>query len=183
MVLTQIMHGAGDTEDSVRDLLKAEYKLLCTGYGLKICFDNWARERKVNVPRGHLNYIFICVQVLTLLTDFSFNFEGSIYGCLRSLRESGGRDIPFRHFIATPLLPCGRTDAQIQKFTGSDDIGDAVDDLTMAVHAFAHFSLVYTQNDLLLCDLQGLYFNLMIFWTHCDIKFQVFLTIVEICAL
>jgi len=43
----------------------------------------------------------------------------------------------------------------MKKFTGNDDIGDALDHMTKAIHAFAHFSVVYSQNNILLCDLQG----------------------------
>jgi len=47
-------------------------------------------------------------------------------------------------------------DGKVKKFTGNDDIGDQPSDpLTEAIHAFAHFSLVYTKGYLLLCDLQG----------------------------
>lgn len=53
-------------------------------------------------------------------------------------------------------MPCGKVDGGIRKFTGNDDIGSApVDDLTKAVHAFAHFSLLYSQDHILFCDLQG----------------------------
>ena len=43
------------------------------------------------------------------------------------------------------------------KFTGNGDIGLASDHMTKAIHAFAHFSAVYTQNNLLICDLQGMH--------------------------
>ena len=68
---------------------------------------------------------------------------------------SGGRIIPHQHFLATLLLPCGKVDGEVRKFTGNDDIGDASDDITKAVHAFAHFSLLYSQEHILFCDLQG----------------------------
>ena len=36
------------------------------------------------------------------------------------------------------------------------EIGSATDDLTKAIHAFAHFSLIYSHGHLLFCDLQGI---------------------------
>jgi hypothetical protein len=90
-----------------------------------------------------------------LYTVFDFNFKNSIFRCLKSLRESGGHHIPFKHFIAIPLLPCDDLDTGLQKFTGSDDIGDASNDITKAIHAFTHFGLIYTRQSLLFCDLQG----------------------------
>jgi hypothetical protein len=58
-------------------------------------------------------------------------------------------------FIATPLLPCGELDGKLRKFTGNEDFGEADDHLTKAMHAFSHFTAVYTQNIIILCDLQG----------------------------
>jgi hypothetical protein len=56
------------------------------------------------------------------------------------------------------LLPCGIVDGAVRKFTGNGQIGDADDDITKAAHAFAHFSLLlYSQNNILFCDLQGTY--------------------------
>ncbi|KAF8231281.1 hypothetical protein L208DRAFT_1277858, partial [Tricholoma matsutake] len=53
------------------------------------------------------------------------------------------------------LLPCGKLHGGVRKFTGSDDIGEALDDITKAVHAFTHFSLLYSSHHMLFCDLQG----------------------------
>ncbi|KAF8445061.1 hypothetical protein L210DRAFT_3394110, partial [Boletus edulis BED1] len=91
------------------------------------------------------------------VVDFYFNFEGSILGVLHSKSESASWILPYRHFIATRLLPCGEIDGPLRKFTGSSEIGKATDDLTKAVHAFAHFMLIYTSGFLLLSDLQGLF--------------------------
>ena len=47
------------------------------------------------------------------------------------------------------------------KFTGSAEVGKATDDMMMkAVHAFAHFSLVFSHEHLVFCDLQGNAHNL-----------------------
>ena len=68
--------------------------------------------------------------------------------------SSQSRPLPYRHFLATPLLPC-EADPQIKKFMGNDQIGVADDNMTQAIHAFAHFSVIYSQKNLLFCDLQG----------------------------
>lgn len=89
---------------------------------------------------------------------FYFNFKGSILGELIPCPISNEIPIPHAHFLATPLLPCGVVDGAVRKFTGNGQIGDADDDITKAVHAFAHFSLLYSQNNVLFCDLQGTYY-------------------------
>jgi hypothetical protein len=85
-----------------------------------------------------------------------------------------GRHLPYTTFIATPLLPSGRLNAPIQKFTGNGEIGTADDDLTKAIHAFVHFALVYTRKSFLLCDLQG--------WSKlCNTLFCLLIIIVKVC--
>jgi hypothetical protein len=76
-------------------------------------------------------------------------------GKLKPSASSNSLLLPHFYFIATRLLPCGRYDGGVKKFTGNDDIGDARDDTTQAVHAFAHFSLLYSGKHMLFCDLQG----------------------------
>lgn len=79
-------------------------------------------------------------------------------GKIQNSPSSGSRIIPHQYFLATLLLPCGKVDGGTRKFTGNDEIGSApVDDLTKAVHAFAHFSLLYSQEHILFCDLQGVF--------------------------
>lgn len=73
--------------------------------------------------------------------------------------------MPHKHFLATRLLPCGKADGKLKKFTGNGEIGDATDDLTKAIHAFAHFSLIYSHGHLLFCDLQGIIHT---FWSLCS---------------
>ncbi|KIK76850.1 hypothetical protein PAXRUDRAFT_93759, partial [Paxillus rubicundulus Ve08.2h10] len=92
-----------------------------------------------------------------IIVDFYFYFKDSILGVLHSRRESRSWILPYRHFIATHLLPCGEVDGPLYKFTRSSEIGPATDDLTKVIHAFAHFMLIYTSGFLLLSDLQGLY--------------------------
>jgi alpha-kinase family protein len=92
---------------------------------------------------------------LPLDEAFYFNFKGSIYGEIQASMTSGSRVVPKKNFLATLLLPCGKLDSKIKKFTGSDDIGDAPDSMTKAIHAFAHWSLLYSRGHILFCDLQG----------------------------
>ncbi len=90
------------------------------------------------------------------LLAFYFNFKGSILGKLIVKRRSEPRNFAHLHFIATPpVLPCGKADSKVQKFTGNDEVGPATDDISKAIHAFAHFSLVYSHGHLVFCDLQG----------------------------
>jgi len=88
--------------------------------------------------------------------EFYFNFPLSILGELVPSVSSQSQHLPYRHFLATPLLPCGEADPKIKKFTGNDQIGTAEDHMTQAIHAFAHFSVIYSQKNLLFCDLQGM---------------------------
>jgi Alpha-kinase family len=79
-----------------------------------------------------------------------------LWGC-PALSSAGQPDpslLMYRHFLATPLLPRGEADPEILKFTGNDEIRDAGNRLTQAIHAFAHFSVVYPDRNLLFCDLQ-----------------------------
>ena len=89
---------------------------------------------------------------------FYFNTEGAILGELVFHLHDNDANVQYHWFRATKLLPCGPHDAGIQKFTGNDNAGNipAKDDfLTMAIHAFAHYSVLYSKNTLLLCNLQG----------------------------
>lgn len=101
-------------------------------------------------------------------SEFYFNFEDSIFGKFVPSSTSGSRNLPHPYFIATPLLPCSAVDAPVKKFTGNDSIGDAHDHLTKAVHAFAHFSVIYSHSNILFCDLQG-QFHMSISWSCNDL--------------
>jgi hypothetical protein len=105
--------------------------------------------------RFPLCHLFWLTSIIRHCSAFYFNFQGSIYGEIRASRSSGSRIVPHNFFLATLLLPCGKLDGKVRKFTGSDDIGDAPDSMTKAVHAFAHWSLLYSQGHILFCDLQG----------------------------
>lgn len=149
-------------EDEVRKVLEAEYKLLCLCDTFKNAFDEVAHSEGVTTIPGKLNSILppSCERFVTqnrLSTEFYFNFEGSIFGKVIPSPTSGSRPLPHKYFLATRLLPCGPHDPKIQKFTGNGTIGPAEDHLTKAIHAFVHFSLIYSGNDVLICDLQGDY--------------------------
>ncbi|KAF8625620.1 hypothetical protein AX17_006805 [Amanita inopinata Kibby_2008] len=139
-VLTQPMDEAMMRAE-VETVLREEYQLLCMCDGFKMQFDAHAEDSGVHT-----------------IPKFYFNFKDSIFGEMSgSVTESEGRIVPHQHFLATRLLPCGKVDGNVRKFTGSDNIGDASDDITKAIHAFAHFSLLYSHGHILFCDLQGAY--------------------------
>lgn len=76
--------------------------------------------------------------------------------------------LPYLDFIATRLLPCGLIDAPIEKFTGNDDVGPPPghkEDLTVALHAFTHYIVIFSRANLLLCDLQGMLINISFYST------------------
>ncbi|PPQ94491.1 hypothetical protein CVT25_013803 [Psilocybe cyanescens] len=126
------------SHSDVQDILEAEYKLLCQCDAFKSTFDAHAGSKGViSIPK------------------FYFNFKGAILGQIIPSPTSGSRPLPYLHFLATPLLPCGPVDAPVKKFTGNGSIGNADDHITRAIHAFAHFSVLYSQENLLFCDLQG----------------------------
>jgi hypothetical protein len=50
MAFTQIMKEGGESESTVENLLKEEYKLLCTGDSIKAQFDRWAVQCEIAVP-------------------------------------------------------------------------------------------------------------------------------------
>ena len=154
-VLTQPIDGYM-TPLSVKNVLQAEYALLCIGDAFKAEFDRHASENNVAGIPGQRNSIDLSLQTLNVFLEFYFNFKESIFGELCPTLTSGSRCVPHSYFIATPLLPCGDVDAEIKKFTGNGSVGDASDHLTKAIHAFAHFSVVYSQNNIVFCDLQGM---------------------------
>jgi len=90
-------------------------------------------------------------------TEFYFNFPSSIFDELVPSISSQSWQLPFQHIIATPLLPCGEANSEIKKFTGNEEIGKAQDNMIKAIHAFMHFSVIYSQQNLLFCDLQGMF--------------------------
>ncbi|KAF8222313.1 hypothetical protein L208DRAFT_1203515, partial [Tricholoma matsutake] len=84
---------------------------------------------------------------------FYFNFKDAFFGEIEL--TSGHCSLPHIRFLATPLLLCGCFDDPVKKFTGSDNLSPANDSMTQAVPAFVHFGWVYSQEQLLFCDMQG----------------------------
>ena len=87
---------------------------------------------------------------------------------MKPTQDSTPCGLPFLDFIATCLLPCGPIDAPIEKFTGNDNVGPVPgpkEHMTVALHAFTHYTVVFSCGNLLLCDLQG-WLNLIYFITH-----------------
>ncbi|KAF8335243.1 hypothetical protein F5887DRAFT_1079207 [Amanita rubescens] len=105
----------GLSDDEASSLLRAEYEVLCQCDGFKSKFDAFADESGVRVPA------------------FYFNFKGSILGKLIIDDRVTLRNLQHIHFIATPLLPCGKADSKVKKFTGHDEVGPAKDNITMAM--------------------------------------------------
>ena len=116
----------------------------------------WTCEGPEDFGYSQCVYQYTFLYSINRSLEFYFNFPSSILGDLVPSVSSQSRPLPYRHFLATPLLPCGEADPKIKKFTGNDQIGTAEDHMTQAIHAFAHFSTIYSQKNLLLCDLQGM---------------------------
>lgn len=127
----------GHTDTELRGYLEEEYRLLIQADMFCDAFFAYAKDCEVNLPR------------------FRFNVEDAILGSVLP-EDMSPAVLPYRHFLATKLLPCGEMDGQVVKFTGNGDIGEAHDDITKAIHAFVHFVLVYTRRTVLLCDVQGI---------------------------
>ncbi|KAJ6607860.1 hypothetical protein B0H10DRAFT_1817039 [Mycena sp. CBHHK59/15] len=87
---------------------------------------------------------------------FRFNAEGAILGVLEPTDNDGTQLLPFKDFLATRYLRVGRWDQPIHKFTGNTDCGDPPRDaLTTTIHAFTHYTIVFTAETMVLCDLQA----------------------------
>ncbi|KAF9530864.1 kinase-like domain-containing protein, partial [Crepidotus variabilis] len=113
----------------VQDMLEAEFRLLALCNALQKEFNNMALSSDVN---------------------------GAILGQLIPSPVTDEIPLPYVFFLATPLLPVGQLYGTLRKFTGNGEIGKADNDITKTVHAFAHFSLLYSDHEVLICDLQGL---------------------------
>lgn len=143
---------------AVREVLIAEFKLLAQCAGIKEQFDKIIQDVGIKVPGMYRMFLECGIKLMNwnqLVPAFYFNFKDSFYGEIEPLSASGHRTLPHLGFLATPLLPCGRYDDPVRKFTGSDNLGPANDNLTQAIHAFVHFAWVYSREQLLFCDMQG----------------------------
>ncbi|KAH9921376.1 hypothetical protein B0H21DRAFT_843644 [Amylocystis lapponica] len=143
-VLTQYSPASGSEENN-RFLLQEEFRLLVMGNTLKQHFDEHVKTSQAD---AHDKII---------VPSFQFHLKGAIFGRLELSIPDSGRLIPFRHFIATPLLPCGPHDAPVRKFTGNETLNPPKDNLEEAVHAFSHFVWLWSRNDIFMCDLQGMF--------------------------
>ena len=155
-MLTQIFNEQ-TTRDKVKKNLYGEYKPLALCHWFKARFDEHAASQGVMTLPSMCHdtlTIYECALIFSI-PDFHFNYPNSILGELKPSLRLGSTHIPFLHFLATLLLPCGAVDAKVKKFTGNDLFGEASDDMTRAIHAFVHFSVAYSDNSILFCDLQG----------------------------
>ncbi|KAF8712521.1 hypothetical protein AX14_013037 [Amanita brunnescens Koide BX004] len=138
-VITQCLPGFTDSENKI--MLEAEYENLLIGETLHSAFDELAREKNQPLP------------------FFQFNLKNALFGEFVDKEQQELLHLEYRHFIATQLLPCGPIDA-IVKYTGNANEGDAPrpgETMLATLHAFAHFTYIYTHGSFLLCDLQGTY--------------------------
>ncbi|CAK5265858.1 unnamed protein product [Mycena citricolor] len=139
------------TEDTHLEVLQEELRILSFGDELWSEFLSFAREE---APKN----------VSDLITGLSvrFNFKDAfvgkfVHGC--SEEEFFEQPLVHAHFLATPLLPCGSIDKPLRKFTGNENCGAAPhrnDLLTASLHAFTHWMALYTNEDALICDIQGI---------------------------
>ncbi|TFK19538.1 hypothetical protein FA15DRAFT_724234 [Coprinopsis marcescibilis] len=135
-VLTQ-PSDPNSSELDVKAVLQAEYGLLCQCDGVKACFDEEINHSTALVP------------------DLYFNFSDSIFSnFIVGEADRPGFSAYHKYFIATLLFPCGPANKPITKFTRNDLMGKADDTLTLALHAFMHYSYVYSQLHFVFCDLQ-----------------------------
>jgi len=98
MALMQIMQSGGDSKDNIKKLLWTVYKLLCMVNGIKKHFDQWAKEcHATRIPSEFENIWAGFIITDIAVSEFSFNFDHSIFGCLCSLRESSSHHLPYKH--------------------------------------------------------------------------------------
>ncbi len=92
-------------------------------------------------------------------SGFYFHLEGTFIGRLVGPVDMEHVSLdkpPFKYFIASLLLPCGPADGAVIKYTGNDNVGPLPKDpMTALLHAYTHFTYIYTNHQLLICDLQG----------------------------
>ncbi|KAJ2919644.1 hypothetical protein MD484_g837, partial [Candolleomyces efflorescens] len=128
------------SDASVKHLLQAEFGLLCQCDGFKKIFDDYAELIEPGMSEA--------------IPDFYFNFPKSIFGRFITTPETK-LHMPHKYFVATPLLPCGKLDPKIIKFTGNNGMNTPSSNIMRAVHAFTHFSWIYSRGHIVFCDLQG----------------------------
>ena len=116
--------------------------------------------------------------------EFYFNFNSSILGSLspKSFIPKPSFD-PWGFHSHTSVTLC-QFNGKIKKLTRNDGFGDADDHRTKAVYTFSHFTAICTQQNIILCDLQGKIcdFADLSSFSHLFITFQVCLTITRSCV-
>jgi len=149
---------AQTTHHEVAQNLVGKYELLARCDWFKQKFDEHAKDSGVTTILSTCQkaLLSVCYAFSTNThSEFYFNYAGSILRELTPTLTSGGSPFPFLHFIATPLLPCGKVDSKVRKFTGNENFRNTCDNLTRAIHPFVHFSMVYSNRYILFCDMQG----------------------------
>ena len=151
----------GYPTDWATEVLMAEFELMFQGEALHL--DSVSITADLDVPMlsewglpRHSSSLS-CISPL----EFYFNTSSTILGTFEPVTSSKTKNknpvnLSYPHFIATHLLPCGKLDAPIQNFTENHNVGAPPVDMTTAIHAFAHFTVVWTWEHLVLCDLQGM---------------------------
>jgi hypothetical protein len=105
-------------------------------------------------------------------SSFYIPWESAVFG---KIVFNDHQSVPYDYFLAIPLLPCRRSDRGMVKFTGSDGPGDPPTTSTaQAVHAFAHFSYVYSGKHILFTDLQGRAKYISLFTNRTDTREGIF---------
>ena len=163
-MLGQLYDGQSSIENA--SILEAEFENLVQGEAFRSSFEDLAQEYGTSLPSTlpvAKAYKNIRLNFYSL-AEFRFNLAHAILGFFvddESITEPTDPPcgLPYFDFIATRLLPCGVIDAPIEKFTGNDDVGPPPghkEELTVALHAFTHFIVIFSRGNLLLCDLQGM---------------------------
>ncbi|CAK5267439.1 unnamed protein product [Mycena citricolor] len=144
--LTQSSCETGEISDySNLSMLTDEMQNLERGSMLLAEFQKLAAEKRVKLPQ------------------MAFNSTGAFIGRFEPLVEADAPfddPLPFLDFLATSYLPVGTAEAKIEKFTGGHDCGSPPgpnDTVLGALHAFTHWMVLYTSQNFVLTDLQGMY--------------------------
>ncbi|KAG6862683.1 hypothetical protein C0993_001999, partial [Termitomyces sp. T159_Od127] len=128
--------GSQVDEASNRADLIAELKLLVLGQYFADSFTTRAKTYGVRIP-----YI-------------RWNSEGAFVGKATNCWPDEDSSLIFKSFLAAPLLDTSVLYTE-RKFSGSFTAGQSLDVVGAALDAFAHHTLVDTDGDMLLTDLQG----------------------------
>ncbi|KAF5377218.1 hypothetical protein D9615_006391 [Tricholomella constricta] len=123
-------------EASNRADLIAELKLLALGQYFADSFATRAKACGVRIPK------------------IRWNSEGAFVGKATNCWPDDESSLMFESFLAAPLLDTSVVYTE-RKFSGSDVAGRSADVVGSALDAYAHHTLVDTEGQILLTDLQG----------------------------